>query len=357
MYKKVFTLFLCLLLFWVIASSVAISAKEKKCGFAYFSPIIDGSYDYYSWNEGFSISFESGKVILLNNRETLFVFIDFILDIGNDSISIKPRCDDFFEFVVDWDGNKKITPGLDRVYTLCNNGTNRLHYRYFLGKSAFSDVYFSQGIGTSGFGPTPNHSVPHRIYEYAIPLSEVKKQDLSSIFFGIRLISKTPSLCLESPRNLFQDLSGAYNVTIHPVDHFVQMTYMIGGRNMSVNDCQYQMDTEPILVSKRSFLPIRYVVEPIGGIFQWNPEGKRLVVMIQDLIIELRINDPYATINGKKVVIEKLNHSITPLLIPPGRVFVPLRFIGEKMGCSILWNPQTQEVIIRYQVTSNQKNI
>lgn len=348
---------MCTFLFCASLLSDHVNAEWIGCGFAYFSPIIDGSFDYYSWNEGLSISFEYGKIVLLNNHDTLFVLIDFINDTGCDSISIKPRCDDYFEFILDWDGNKKITPGLDRIYSLCKNETNRLHYRYYLGKGAFSDIYFSQGQGASGFGITPNHSTHHRIYEFSIPLSEVKKEELKNLFFGIKVVSKNPSLYIERPKNLYQDLSGLFSVAIHPVDNFVKMTYVIGERNMSVNGILYQMDTEPILFSKRSFLPIRYVVEPIGGIIQWNSEGKRLVVIIKELIIELRINDPYATVNGKKVIIEKNNRSITPLLIPPGRVFVPLRFIGESLGASISWNSRSEEVSIQYQVTSALKNI
>lgn len=325
-----------------------VCAETKKCGFAFFAPIIDGVYDVFSWNDSLSISYDFGKVLLKNNTDSLFVFIDFVKDLVNDPPTNQSRCDDYFEFIVDWDGNKKISPGLDRVYTLCKNETKRLIYRYYLSKGAFSETYFSQGQGSSGFGITPNHGYPHRIYEFSIPITEAKKDDLKEICFGIKVVSKSPVLYFENPRNVYQDLSGITIATICQTPSLFLLKYTIGSRNMYANSSMYRMDTEPILFSKRSFLPIRFVIEPIGGIFQWNSAEQRIVIMLNDLIIELRVNIPYAIVNGKKVSIEKFNHSITPLLIAPGRVFVPLRFIGETIGGSIKWEPRDQIISIQY---------
>jgi hypothetical protein len=351
MNKKAISLSICLILLSFVLTIGPINATEKKCGFAFFSPMIDGVYDFYSWNDSLSISYDFGKVLMKNNKDSLFVFIDFVMDLGNDTSTFQPRCDDYFEFIVDWDGNKKISPGLDRIYTLCKNETKRLIYRYYLGKGAFSEVYFSQGQGISGFGATPNHGNAHRIYEFTIPLSEAKKEDLKEIYFGIKVVSKTPNLYYEYPHNLYQDLSGVTIASISQIPKITLLNYSIGSRNMTANGSLYQMDTEPMLISRRSFLPIRYVIEPIGGIFQWNSNDQRLVVMIKDLIIEMKVNDPYAFVNGKKTIIEKFNHSITPRLIPPGRVFVPLRFIGETTGGSLTWNPKLQTISIQYKVT------
>jgi hypothetical protein len=349
--KKTVSIFVCLFLLNTFLTIGRINAEEKKCGFAYFSPTIDGVYDFYTWNDSFSLPCDFGKVFLKNNKDSLFIFIDVVNDFGNDDSTTQQRSDDYFEFVVDWDGNKKISPGLDRIYSLNKNEERRLIYRYYLGKGAFSEVYYSQGQGASGFGTSPNHGNPHRIYEFAIPLTEVKKEDQKDLFFGIKVVSKTPPLYYEDPRNLSQDLAGVHSLTINSGPAIIALNYSIGSRNMTVNNYLYQMDTEPKLFSRRSFLPIRYVIEPIGGIFQWNSKDQRLVMMIGELIIEMRIDDPYATVNGKKTAIERFNHSIKPMLIPPGRVFVPLRFIGESIGGSVTWDAKQQNITILYKVT------
>ena len=39
---------------------------------------------------------------------------------------------------------------------------------------------------------------------------------------------------------------------------------------------------------------------------------------------------------------------VTPVIIPPGRTMLPLRFVAENLGSSVDWEPVGQEVIIVY---------
>jgi len=40
--------------------------------------------------------------------------------------------------------------------------------------------------------------------------------------------------------------------------------------------------------------------------------------------------------------------SVTPLIIPPGRTVLPLRFIAENLGSNVEWEPVTREVTVIY---------
>jgi len=74
-----------------------------------------------------------------------------------------------------------------------------------------------------------------------------------------------------------------------------------------------------------------------------------LLVSTEDSItIKLQVDSRNATINGQERMLD------VPARIIAGRTMVPLRFISESFGCSILWDPVTQKIgIVRYDITVN----
>ncbi len=74
-----------------------------------------------------------------------------------------------------------------------------------------------------------------------------------------------------------------------------------------------------------------------------------LLVSTEDSItIKLQVDSRNATINGQERMLD------VPARIIAGRTMVPLRFISESFGCSILWDPTTQKIgIVRYDITVN----
>jgi hypothetical protein len=37
-----------------------------------------------------------------------------------------------------------------------------------------------------------------------------------------------------------------------------------------------------------------------------------------------------------------------PLLLPPGRVFVPIRVVSESLGANVIWDAKEKKVLITY---------
>jgi DNA-binding beta-propeller fold protein YncE len=66
----------------------------------------------------------------------------------------------------------------------------------------------------------------------------------------------------------------------------------------------------------------------------------------KEITIELQINNPKAKINGKELWIDSTNPSVVPLILPPGRTFVPIRFISEAFGAEVQWDGSTRTVRI-----------
>jgi hypothetical protein len=327
--------------------ATTIFAQSYASSYAYLCPSIDGKCDARYWKDALSIDFPYGKLMLKNNYHYLYILIDVTEDTYEDQIIKKPMCEDYFELYFDWDGNGKLTNNIDRVYSMCNM-SKRLVYRYLIKKDAYSSVYFSAGTAIAGFGSSPNEAKAHRYYELRIPLSEVKMDRMQSLHLAFRVYSKKPAIDYQSSRDLSGDMSDYINIKLAFPPRQINLDYTVGSRKMLANQLEFEMDVAPYIFQKRTFLPIRYVVEPFGGFFEWNSTSQQLVIFIQSKIVTMTINSPVAYINGKEIMVDSGNKAITPQWKPPGRVMVPLRFVAETIGCEVFWDARTQKTTVRF---------
>ncbi len=106
------------------------------------------------------------------------------------------------------------------------------------------------------------------------------------------------------------------------------------------------MDVAPIIRGDRTLLPIRFVVEPLGGTIIWNEPEQKVTITRGDTIIELWINKNIAKVNGVDKVIDPDNALVKPIIVKPGRTMLPVRFISEALGCTVDWNPVNEEVTV-----------
>jgi len=59
--------------------------------------------------------------------------------------------------------------------------------------------------------------------------------------------------------------------------------------------------------------------------------------------IKLYVGKTTAYINGTSVKLD-----VAPVILPPGRTFVPVRFISETFNAQVLWNQGLKEIQIIY---------
>jgi len=64
--------------------------------------------------------------------------------------------------------------------------------------------------------------------------------------------------------------------------------------------------------------------------------------------IELWIDNNTASVNGQKLLIDPNNPNVMPIVIPPGRTMLPLRFIADNLDCNVDWNDLTREVTVTW---------
>jgi len=123
---------------------------------------------------------------------------------------------------------------------------------------------------------------------------------------------------------------------------------MIGKKTFYVNDIQKEMDTEPMILQGRTLLPIRYIAEALGAQVSWNAADRKTTISFKDTTIELWIGKNIAKVNGVDKPIDSANSEVKPIVVPPGRTMLPIRFVAESLNSQVDWNNETKEVTITY---------
>jgi titin len=124
--------------------------------------------------------------------------------------------------------------------------------------------------------------------------------------------------------------------------------FHVGRTEYYVNNQRLKMDAAPIIIEERTFLPIKYLANVIGAGLRWNQNEKKATVIFKGRDIELWIGKYTARVNGDPKPIDPQNLNVKPLVIPPGRTMLPLRFISKNLGCKVEWNPTSREVKVTY---------
>lgn len=114
----------------------------------------------------------------------------------------------------------------------------------------------------------------------------------------------------------------------------------IGEKVAWVFDKYVVNDVAPEIRNDRTMLPIRFIVEALGGTVTWNADTQTVSIVKGDMQIEIYIGQSFALVNGKPVELD------APAYIANGRTYLPLRFVAENLGATVTWNAATQTVTI-----------
>lgn len=116
---------------------------------------------------------------------------------------------------------------------------------------------------------------------------------------------------------------------------------------MKINDVNYslngevkKMDAKPFIKNDRTLVPLRFIVEAIGGEVNWDNDNRLVTVNSKGKTIELPIDSKTIKIDGKDVNIDQA------AIIKGDRTFVPIRFIAENLDMVVNYINDTREIEI-----------
>ncbi len=125
----------------------------------------------------------------------------------------------------------------------------------------------------------------------------------------------------------------------------------IGKPVMFINSQLIEIDpgrnTVPVIKNGRTLLPIRAIIEALGGYIRWDADEQKVSIALNITRIELWIGKNIAVVNGIEKPIDPDNPSVVPEIIN-SRTMLPIRFIAENLGASVDWDGETKTVTITY---------
>jgi len=111
----------------------------------------------------------------------------------------------------------------------------------------------------------------------------------------------------------------------------------VNGEEKAVDD---GYDTKPAIIDGRTLLPVRAVIENLGGNVSWNNDTKEINLTHNGNEIVLTIDSTQALLNGTAQSLD------TAPVIINNRTMLPIRFIAESFGFNIKWNENNKTITI-----------
>jgi len=121
----------------------------------------------------------------------------------------------------------------------------------------------------------------------------------------------------------------------------------VGLPTMEVGSSAVVLDAPPVIVEGRTLVPIRAVVESLGGTVSWDAGNRMVTISLDGTELELVIGKSSALVNGKSTPIDSTNPNVAPQIVN-SRTMLPLRFVAESLGADVQWEDSTQTITVTY---------
>ena len=132
-----------------------------------------------------------------------------------------------------------------------------------------------------------------------------------------------------------------------PVKKQTVLILQIGKTMFWDNSIPTKLDSPPIIKNSRTLLPIRAIIEALGGTVTWDPIAHKVTVTLGTKTVVLWIGKSVATVNGVSTPIDATDAKVVPEIIN-SRTMLPLRFVAENLGATVVWAAATQTITITY---------
>ena len=109
---------------------------------------------------------------------------------------------------------------------------------------------------------------------------------------------------------------------------------------VKVSDKVLGFDTEPVIESDRTLVPLRFIFETLGADVDWEEATRTAIVQNDEATILFSIDNTAASVNS---VTKSMD---VPARLVNDKTMVPLRFLSEELGFNVEWDEATRTATI-----------
>jgi exopolysaccharide biosynthesis protein len=131
------------------------------------------------------------------------------------------------------------------------------------------------------------------------------------------------------------------NIDPRKLETSIAVQLKLGQREASIGGKLHMLDQPPQLESGRTFVPIRFVIDALGGQVTWHAAEKKVTLRRGENLLELWVGDQHLIANGARIV------SDAAPVIRGNRTLLPLRVVTEQLGLQVQWNAKTKQIDIQ----------
>ena len=98
--------------------------------------------------------------------------------------------------------------------------------------------------------------------------------------------------------------------------------------------------SKPIIYQNRTFVPIRAIIEGLGGTVIWSSVDKKTTLSLNGITMELWIDKMQTKIDGVAKTTD-----VAPMIVN-SRTMLPVRFVSENFGANVDWKENEKIITI-----------
>ena len=139
-----------------------------------------------------------------------------------------------------------------------------------------------------------------------------------------------------------------------PVEYTTVIRMQIGEPVMTVNGEPVAIDEEgttPMIINERTMLPVRAVIEALGGTIDWDGELRQVRMFCRNTYVVMTIGDTKAEVFYQGDNYAQLNELLimdTAPVIRNNRTLLPIRALAETLGADVEWEAETKTVTLNF---------
>ncbi len=123
------------------------------------------------------------------------------------------------------------------------------------------------------------------------------------------------------------------SVTTEDIAYDTKVVLQIGNNNVVADGRTITNDVAPIIQGDRTLVPIRVIVEALGGNVDWNEATRTVTIEIDGKVLTLVIDKMIPGFGQGATIIND-------------RTYVPIRYIAEYIDAHVDWIAATQQIVI-----------